>query len=393
MADIFLLDKYIVKDTRDSTSFKKSSFSGYKRGEIFSEFQKSCSEHKLENALFWMAEIHCSWAVEELFEKIFSYISSKIHLNSYHLPIIIWNHYLYWKSITDINNNNINEQRLRNSLFEIAALLVQCETSRVLQKKKAIKDTDFNIQKLSKMITCSTNHISPNIIKQKDPKVLTIVINELSYCLMKHADLQGNIQDKKDNNREFYMEKAVYWISWLHKWETVQKKKGGSPDCAYREVTDISKEESCDIVWIIWSVILAECRRRVNDLCITQVAALFNMYKYNFARTKKTGKMPIIIHTLALIILDNAPVSKTELTNPYTIQAVMKCNDIYSLKKQHECAVKLPAPDLFTVKQVPGTTKEPKTKKGKKDVSIKTIESIKKFDLMMNIDRERQSNI
>ena len=91
------------------------------------------------------------------------------------------------------------------------------------------------------------------------------------------------------------MEKAIYWISWLHKWETVQKKKGGSPDCAYREVTDIPTEDSCDIVWIIWSVILIECKNRVHEQGITQVAALFNMYKYRFCRSKKTNKIPTII--------------------------------------------------------------------------------------------------
>ena len=384
-------NKYIINDTREQENFKKSSFSGYKKADIFTEFIKSCEKNKLENALFWTAEIHCSMALDEFFEKVFIYISTKVHLNSYQLPIIIWNHYLYSKNL---NNNGINEQRLRNSLCEISALLVQCETSRVLQKKKMIKDTEFNIQKLSKMITCSTNHISPHIIKQKDPKVLTIVINELSYCLLKHDNLQGKIQDKKANNREFYMEKAIYWISWLHKWETVQKKKGGSPDCSYREVTDIPKEDSCDIVWIIWSVILTECKNRVSEQSITQVAALFNMYKYRFNRGKKTNKIPTIIHALALLILDDVNITKTELTNPYTIQAVMKCNEIYSAKKKNECSVKLPPPDLFSVKQVQGTSKEPQTKKGKKEKqSIKTIESIRKFDLMMNIDRERQSNI
>ena len=382
-------NKYKINDTRELDNFKKSSFSGYKRGDIFTQFQKSCDEHKLENALFWVTEIHCSQALDELFEKIFIYISTKIHLNSYHLPLIVWNHYLYWKHLS---NNHINEQRLRNSLFEIAALLVQCETGRVLHKKKAIKDTEFNIQKLSKMITCSTNHISTSIIKQKDPKVLTIVINELSYCLIKHKDLQGNIQDKKVQNRGFYMEKAVYWISWLHKWEIIQKKKGGSPDCAHREVTDVLPEDSCDIVWIIWSVILAECRRRVNDKCIPHIAALFNMYKYRFSRNKKTTRISIIIHVLALLILDDAPISKTELTNPYIIQAVMKCNDIYMTKKKFECSVKLPAPDLFSVNPLKDTkVNKEKGKKGKKELSIRTIESIRKFDLMMKIDRDRQN--
>ena len=384
-------DKYKINDLREIVYFKKSSFSGYKKTEIFIEFQKSLEEHKLENALFWATEIHCSWGIDELFEKVFIYISSKIHLNSYQLPIIVWNHYLYWKSI---EKNDINNQRLRNSIFEMVALLVQCEMGRVLQKKKIIKDTEFNIQKLSKMITCSTNHISPNIMKQKDPKVLTIVINELSYCIIKHTDLQGNIQDKKVNNREYYMEKAIYWISWLHKWETVQKKKGGSPDCAYRKVTDIEESDYCDIVWIIWAVILAECSRRVNDQSVSQVAALFNMYKYKFSRAKKTSKIPIIIHSLALLILDEnvIPITKTELTNPYTIQAVMKCNEMYSVKKKHECSVKLPPIDIFTVKQV--NEKKVKEKKSKKEkLSMKTIESLKKMDIMIEIDKERQEKI
>ena len=381
-------NKYTIQDVREIASFKKSSFSGYKKADIFTEFQKSCETHKLENALFWIAEIHCSQALDDFFEKSFIYISNKIHLNSYHLPIIVWNHYLYFNNL---NNNGINEQKLRNSIFEISALLVQCETHRVLMKKKVIKVIDFNIQKLSKLMICSTNHISPNIIKQKDPKVLTIVINELSYCLRKHIALQGKIQDKKDNNREYYMENAVYWVSWLHKWETIQKKKGGSPDVAYRDVTGIEKSDTCDIVWIIWAVILAECKLRVSEPGITQVAALLNMYKYRFSRSKKTSRLPMIIHALTYLILDNAPVSKTELTNPYTIQAVMRCNEIYSLKKKNEIKVKLQIPDLFTVN--PKKEEKKETKKSKKELSKKTLESLKQFDLMIKIDRERQSNI
>jgi len=379
-------NKYIITDIRTNNDFKKCSFSGYKKTDLLTEFQKSIENRKLENALFWLTEIHCSQYLEDFFEKVFLLISKNIHLNSYQLPIIIYNHYLFWIN----SDKNVNNLKIRNCLFEIVTLLVQCDTGRVLQKKKIIKDTEFNMNKLSGMITCSTNHISPNIIKQKDPKILTIVINELSYCIIRHQDMLGNIQDKKTQPREHYMEKAIYWISWIHKWETVQKKKGGSLDCDNRDVTNISKEESCDIIWIVWAVILAECQRRIQDPCIAQVASLFNMYKYKFSRNKKNTKIPILIHTLALLILDNATISKTELSNPLTIQAIMKCNQMYSMKKKFEIKKKHQE-DLFVIRPRvsinTGKTEE-KRKKKKEKLSEITLESLRKFDLVLEINKD-----
>ena len=391
--------KYQINDTRTPDRFKKSTFGGYKKGDTLSEFIKACETNKLENALFWLTEIHCSHYIDELFEKIFIFISTKVHLNSFQLPLIIWNHFLFWQS-QEINTNTVNtvntvnNQKVRNSLFETVALLIQCEKHRILPKKKTIKDVDFNITKLTTMITCSTNHISPNIIKTKDPKVLTIVFNEFSYCITRHQDLQGKIQDKKLKEREDYMDKAIYWLCWIHKWETNQRKKGGTADCSSRSVTGISDEDSCDIIWICWSVILAECKRRVSDNCISQVAALYNMYKHRFTRSKKASKMPIIIHALALLILDNAPPTKTILTNPLTIQAVMKCNLLYQNMKQFEVRVHLPPADLMQVQPAAtGRQVKDKKSKGKKEThSIKTIESMNKMDLVMKIDMDRQNH-
>lgn len=381
--------KYLVHDTRTNDNFKKSTFSGYKKADVLTEFTKACSDNKLENALFWLVEIHCSMYMTDFFEKIFIFISTKIHLNSYNLPSIVWNHYLFWMDQEKKGIPSINNQKIRNSLFEVTALLIQCERHRVIPKKKVIKDHDFNINKLSSMITCSTNHISPNIIKTKDPKVLTIVFNELSYCITQHSDLQGKIQDKKEREREHYMDKAVYWLSWIHKWESVQKKKGGSPDCAQREVTNITKEDSCDIVWICWAVILAECRRRHGCTSISQVASLYNMYKVNFTRSKKAGRMAIIVNALALLILDDAQVSLTNLTNPLIIQAIMKCNLLYQNIKKFEVRVQLPPPNLMQVNPV---IKEGKVKKkGKDKMSDKVKASVDKFDLVMEIDMQRQN--
>ena len=40
-------NKYIINDTREQDNFKKSSYSRYKRADIFTEFIKSCEKNKL----------------------------------------------------------------------------------------------------------------------------------------------------------------------------------------------------------------------------------------------------------------------------------------------------------------------------------------------------------
>ena len=375
-------EKYIVRDIRAKEDFKKKSFSGYKKTEVISEYFKSCDNRQIENALHWITDIHCSGYLEDYFERVFNYISNNIHLNSFNLPSIVWNHCECYKNI---RTDTKNLQKIRNAIYEITALIVTTDTHRKLIKKKVIKDNDFNMNKLSKMLISSTNHIPANIIKSTDPRVLTIVMNELAYCITKHDTMQGSIQDKKVKDKEFYMDKAVYWICWIHKWELIQKKNGGSPDCSFRKVSGVTKEDSCDIIWICWSIILAECKNRRIDPCILQIVSLYNMYKYNFTRSKKSSKMSIIIHVLALLILEQH--NETKISDSKIIESVMKSNMMYSIIKKYEIKEKRVMPNMLEIQ--PAKKKAEKEKKDKR--TDKEIESMNKIDMVFEIDMGRQN--
>ena len=108
-------EKYIVRDIRTIEDFKKKSFSGYKKSEVISEYFKSCDNRKIENALHWITDIHCSGYLEDYFERVFNYISNNIHLNSYNLPSIVWNHCECYKNI---GTDTKNLQKIRNAIYE-----------------------------------------------------------------------------------------------------------------------------------------------------------------------------------------------------------------------------------------------------------------------------------
>lgn len=376
--------KFLIQDIRKKEDFTKTTFSGFKKNEVLKECFKSCDQNKIENACNWIAEIHCSDYVDSFWEKMFIYISEKIHINSYNLPSIIWNHYSYYNSLIKNEKDPVNSQRIRNSLFECIALCAVADRSKSQIKKRVIKDKDFNTNTISKKLSCNTNHIPSDLLKSEDPKILTLVINEFCHGIRYHKDYQGRIQDRKELKREQYLDKVVYWIYWIHKWE----QKNGTVKCYKRNISGIDEEYHCNVVWILWSAILKECAlRRPDSNEVTEIVSLYNMYKYNFSSVKKASKITFLIHAVTLLILDDISIKKANPANPLVIQAVMKCNYMYEPLKKYERKMQSIIPSVILEK--PKKEKKESEKVTKKKVQDERVkESMDKLDMVFSVDTE-----
>ena len=108
---------------------------------------------------------------------------------------------------------------------------------------------------------------------EKDPKELTIVINEFSNVLKKY---------------NYSQDEAIYWLMWILEWERIMIIKTGKYNCAIRDLdNNVEKKYCSDVIWVFWFVILKECVSRNNETLSKQIKSLFEFYKFKFTPSKK----------------------------------------------------------------------------------------------------------
>ena len=79
-------EQSIINDTRDHTSFKTITFSGFKKNQVINAVFKSIESKKIEQACHWTTECILSGYSDILLEKIILFSSKVIHLNNPKLP-------------------------------------------------------------------------------------------------------------------------------------------------------------------------------------------------------------------------------------------------------------------------------------------------------------------
>ena len=94
-------DLYRINDDRPSDSFKKKTFSGFKKNEIINAVLKSIETKKVENACFWTTECILSGYSLILWEKLLNFSGKIIHINNPKLP-----YYLLRKNTVFMNQIN-----------------------------------------------------------------------------------------------------------------------------------------------------------------------------------------------------------------------------------------------------------------------------------------------
>ena len=90
--------KYTIIDNRLLESFKKSTFSGYKKTDVISTLFKSIDNGKIENACNWLTECLCSGYTFDIWQRLLIYNCNTISINNPNLIL-----YLYRKNKTIYN--------------------------------------------------------------------------------------------------------------------------------------------------------------------------------------------------------------------------------------------------------------------------------------------------
>ena len=83
-------DDYKIIDTRTSEDFKKSTFSGYKKRDVYNVLYKSMDTRKVENACNWITECICSSYIEESWFNLLIYAFKTVNINNPTLPCFLY---------------------------------------------------------------------------------------------------------------------------------------------------------------------------------------------------------------------------------------------------------------------------------------------------------------
>jgi len=323
-------EKYIIYDDRPIDSFKKKTFSNFKKTDVINAVLKSIESKKVESACFWTAECILSGYSLILWEKLIIFSTKIIHINNPKLPTYLFRkNQIFMNQINRLNSKTKdkylllrNSQMIRNLFFDVVSTLATSSKTKRYDKYPKINDQeDFNFDNIQKRLIAPMNILPGHIIHFNDPDELRIIINEI-FTLLK--------------NKQFGYDKCCYWILWLLRYEAIHKKKKTPWNIDEREVEDIPKKYRANIVWVLWEIIFEELKLKTNKQLKEQVNALYKLYQCNYTTGKRNTRISIVFNAIGY--LTNTISFKLPLRSDYKlfIQVQSNVNKMFGSKKTNE---------------------------------------------------------
>jgi len=288
--------EYEINDTRSINSFKKETFSGYKKIDVIKTLIKSIDSKKVENASNWLTECIISGYILEIWDKLLIYCSSIININNPGLPNILYKKNILFNNIIkryNINNNKENILLLRNNLeirhifLSLLGLIILSDKTKRYDNYPKITEDDFNFDNIIKRLQSHFNLLPTNFIKFNEPEELKLIVNEIYYYL----------KDKKGG-----YEKSIYWIIWLVEWEKLNKKKLKTWNINERNV-EVKKKYRADVVWIIWELIFLECENMTENKenINKQIKSLYELFIFDYNLQKKKKRLNYLYQSVCYL--------------------------------------------------------------------------------------------
>ena len=347
-------EQFLIEDNRLQDAFKTTTFSAYKKTEVFNTLFKSIENNRIENACHWLTELIISGYITDLWDKLIIFSCKIIHINNPLLP-----HYLYrnnTKIYYHINKylkkdyihlrNNLS---IRNTLFDVVSTLTTSSKTKRFDKNKRFNDQEnFEYKNIKNRLIASHNYLPDNFLQFNEPEELNVILNEFVFNLK--------------NSKSGY-ERCVFWVQWLFKWDTLHKKKLGKCEIQPRAV-DVDEKHRANIVWLIWAGIFHEYKNRSAEIK-RQVNALYHLYCYKFTGQKRNTRLSILHNTIALLTYDidfTIPIRSNKIL---FIQSQCNLNMMFKAKKINEnhnrvSSISIKQKNLSNISQIKNTKKTTK---------------------------------
>ena len=325
---------YLINDTRKAESFKKQTYSGFKKQDVLNVLFKKLDENKLSEVCTWCVEIICSGYIEELWDRIINYYVKYISINSPLLSFHFFNKLVQFLRISndeEFKKNQLdlrNSQEIRNHSCEILCILNNATKRRSGLSLPKISKNEFELNVFQKKLRAKDFSVSISILEINDPKEMNIIANEFAFHI---SEFHFNIQQ------------AIYWLSWTLDWEKINVIKKGHYNCGLRDVSkSIDNKYKKDFIWIFWEIILKENDSRSNYTLNNQIKSLYEFFKYKYTGSKKKKRINIMICAMELLNpnlkFDKVMIDKYPIFEKYylILQACANINLLYKELKKEE---------------------------------------------------------
>jgi hypothetical protein len=336
---------YIIHDIRINNDFKGITISGFKRKDVINVFQNCMINNKIEDAIRWCVELHCTGLNNIIWNCYDNIYLKYIHINNPKLFFYLlkrkkeYNNIIkrYPKKHEIFSRNN---QEIRNLFAEITSILTLTKKNNIFLPKSLpkIKDISFDKYEIKKrMISKNSDSILyyiDNTTTNDEKLALNEIMNNLLY-----------------KNGTF--ENCLYWYLWLEKYKTKNKDKDENKIKMLFENINFNKDEQYYSHWtfILWRILMSfEHKLDKNDIIF--IKKIEYIYKVDFkinSINKKKFYFFIVFYIIKnninwnislfqneyLIIQTNANINMMYYNIIKSIESKLSENDKILLKKQY----------------------------------------------------------
>ena len=332
-SQVYMNSEYVLMDPRPLDAFKDSTFSNFKKLDVYKALYKSIDTCKVEEACYWMTECICSGYCQDILEKCMIHASKVIHINSPQLPMFLLRRYnTFLQSINHISSKQRdllihirNTQEVRNNLIDVVVTLALAPKHKRYDAYPKINiDKDFHFQVIKEKMNATMQVVPTHIMRFSDPEELRIIMNEILFNL---------------KNKHGGYEKVCYWIAWLVQWEKRNKVRKETYEIEERPIQGVSPKYCKDVIWLVWELVFEECS--VRDPTIRQVIkdpiqALFQLFRNSYSCGKRGSRLPYLYHAVAYLTLPLPTKVSVRPRPDIFIQTQCNINLLFKGKKVNE---------------------------------------------------------
>jgi hypothetical protein len=235
---------YLIAD--DRVEFKKVSFCGYKKRDLFSAMKKQLEKRDPITTTKWACEAHVSGWVAELFELYEAYAVQHVGIGNPKLYPYLSQRREEVRQIIQGKQSFVqtqNEAMMRYIITEIPLVLIQSQR-RPIPKLQKFKEEDLDqTRMLNRLMFYGKDYQKEYWDDENDPPSLKGVFNEFI----------GSLRTKQ-------LDSVLFWLSWIKMWEITKN---------VMPINDAPEE--CSLVykswfgWKPWRIIQKEAPNQLID--------------------------------------------------------------------------------------------------------------------------------
>lgn len=315
-----------INDIRTSAQFKGISFSNFKKTEVRDQFINAMHKGKVEPACYWCAELICAGHYMDVWETILHFVGKHVHLGNPKLAIYLERRFYIFKNIIT-QGHFLNELQLRNhpnirKLFaEVICIITKSNKKHSFEPIKINRIEEFDITQMTERLKAtSVKYIEP-VFKPKDPKELFIAANEFAY----------NLSEERRN-----MATACYWIEWVIEFDNICKKRKEPVYCDRRAEYSVERKLQCDVIWIVWDVLLYYCQEMKSTYLESIMKSLVTLFSIKYT-TASCKKRRYLLYFAVALITEPVPTNIEMITEKEVLQSVVEqIDNVYKQIKKNE---------------------------------------------------------